>query len=99
MSMRTSLPAKMSGSHQAFSVGGVSDADFVHHHKLLCRIMFAPTSLTTSPGSAIPLPEAPATRPDADPRPAPEAPPQQRPDLDPFNPPWPAGRPEPQPKA
>ena len=41
-------------------------------------------------------PQEPETYPDAPPAPAP---PERKPDLDPFNPEWPAGRPEPQPKA
>jgi hypothetical protein len=44
------------------------------------------------------VPEAPPQQPDTRPGPAP-ATPDRKPGLDPFNPDWPAGRPEPQPKA
>ena len=52
-------------------------------------------------GSTVPetLPEAPIQEPEAEPLPGPTAPTDPKPDLDPFNPEWPAGRPEPQPKA
>jgi len=45
------------------------------------------------------LPEAPVFEPPTEPEPVPIAPPQPTPDLSPFDPEWPEGRPEPQPKA
>src|SRR5262245_18374144 len=45
------------------------------------------------------LAEAPEFEPRTEPEPAPLAPTQPKPDLSPFDPPWPEGRPEPQPKA
>ena len=45
------------------------------------------------------LPDAPPQEPETEPRPAPSPPPQREPDPDPFDPDWPDGRPEPQPKA
>jgi len=45
------------------------------------------------------LPDAPTREPRIDPQPLPTAPPERKPDLDPFNPVWPEGRPAPPPKA
>ncbi len=51
-------------------------------------------------GSSAPSapPETPKVEPDTEPA-TPDPPPKEKPDLDPFNPTWPTGRPEPQPKA
>ena len=46
-----------------------------------------------------PTPEAPTEEPKIEPQPAPARPPIRKPKLDPFDPDWPEGRPEPQPKA
>jgi hypothetical protein len=54
-----------------------------------------PQTLPESPT----LPEAPPFEPQTEPDPAPVAPPERKPDLSPFDPDWPEGRPEPQPKA
>ncbi len=43
-------------------------------------------------------PEAPPAEPEVEPE-TPEAPPKEQPGLDPFEPSWPPGRIEPQPKA
>ena len=45
------------------------------------------------------LPDAPTFEPQTEPEPSPIAPPERKPDLSPFDPEWPEGRPEPQPKA
>ncbi len=55
-------------------------------------------SAHTTTASSVPetLPDAPPQEPETVPQPAPAEP---QPDLDPFEPDWPDGRPEPQPKA
>jgi hypothetical protein len=52
--------------------------------------------LLRAPAAA--APDAPPAEPEVEPR-TPEAPPRETPELDPFEPSWPPGRTEPQPKA
>lgn len=60
------------------------------------RSQFAQNVEFSAPAEPETIPEAPVREPDIDPHPAP---PQRRSEPDPFQPDWPAGRPEPQPKA
>jgi hypothetical protein len=55
---------------------------------ILCRARAGPAA-----------PEAPTVEPQTEPQTTPEAPPERSPSPAPFHPDWPAGRPEPQPKA
>ena len=66
----------------------VASVEPIHELAAVLRLGPGPTT----------LPDAPPAKPDTEPDRPPPAP-DRKPDLDPFNPEWPDGRPEPQPKA
>jgi hypothetical protein len=79
-------------------VAGVSQNAERLDPRLLC---IPPANSATRPTFSTvpsPLPEAPTQQPETEPRPVPAVP-ERQPNLDPFNPSWPDGRPEPEPKA